>query len=94
MRARMPDADLPEHEIENALSDGYAQALTGDAWLTELENRLHNLIDDRSAPVRGRELRELAREHAALQQSVIALRRELEALRQERRQRTPHSHAG
>jgi hypothetical protein len=36
---------------------GYAEALAGDAWLTDNERRLHELIDDASLAARGRELR-------------------------------------
>ncbi len=70
-------------EVEDELCAGYAHALAGDAWLADSERRLHELIDDVSLPVRGRELRALAAEHAKFQRSVIELRRELAALRRE-----------
>lgn len=81
--ARMHDDDLPLAEIHDALSTGYAQALAADAWLTETDQRLHELIDDVSITVRARELRTLARDHALFQAGLIALRGELSALRTE-----------
>ena len=71
-------------EVEDALAAGYAQALAGDAWSMATEQRLHELISDPDVPVRGRELRKLAGEHAACQRDLIDLRRELAALRDER----------
>jgi len=70
--------------IEDALSTGYAQALEGDAWSMELEQRLQAIIDNPAHPVRGREVRALAAEHGALQRELIALRRELAGLRADR----------
>ncbi|MBA3747696.1 MAG: hypothetical protein H0W96_09435 [Solirubrobacterales bacterium] len=86
MRARvasLPDDGVPVQEIEDVLCEGYAHALAGDAWLTRAEQRLHDLIDDTSLPIRGRDLRVLASEHGNFQRSVIALRLELERLRRE-----------
>ncbi len=85
-RARL--VDLPpdgvrRQDVEDELCEGYAHALAGDAWLADSERRLHELIDDTALPVRGRELRALAAEHAEVQRSVISLRRELAALRRE-----------
>ena len=77
-----PDALLAE--IENTLTEGYAHALSGDAWSTRSEQRLHDLISNSDSPVRGRELRALATEHARFQNDVIALRRELAELRNDR----------
>lgn len=85
-RAHMdaPDGRLLA-EIEDTLTEGYAHALAGDAWSMRSEQRLHELISDAAdAPVRGRELRSLAGEHARFQNDVMALRRELAELRHER----------
>lgn len=71
-------------EIEDALAEGYAQALAGDAWSLRSEQRLQDLISDVDAPVRGRELRTLARDHASFQLDLVDLRRELAALRRDR----------
>ena len=70
-------------EIENVLCEGYALALTGDAWSSRTEQRLHELISDASVPGRGRELRALGGEHARCRQELIALRSELAELRRE-----------
>jgi len=86
IRARMqgePAGEGARQECEDALSEGYAQALAGDAWLAHTEQRLHELIDDASIPVRGRDLRLLVREHTDLERCVIELRRELDGLRRE-----------
>lgn len=86
VRARLaclPPLDLHVQEIDDALCEGYAQALAGDAWLTRTERRLHELIDDPSLAVAGSELRALAGERGVLERSVIALREELAALRHE-----------
>lgn len=82
--ARLPAGVVAVREIDDVLTAGYARALEGDAWLMQTEERLHELIDDASAPARGRELRTIAREHDHFQRSVIELRRALEALRLER----------
>jgi len=92
--ARLPPGVVAVGEIDDALTQGYAQALEGDAWLMRAEERLHELIDDASAPTRGRELRTIARDHDDYQRSVIELRRELEALRLERTRMRSRSHAG
>lgn len=82
--APLPAGELPAQEIEDALCVGYAEALAADAWLTRAEERMWELIDDPSLPVRGSELRALTAERADYQRSVTALRRELAALRNER----------
>ncbi len=92
--ARLPPGVVAVGEIDDVLTQGYARALEGDAWLMQTEERLHKLIDDASVPTRGRELRTIAREHVEFQRSVIELRRELEALRQERTRMRSRSHAG
>lgn len=91
--ARTADPDLLAEEVENALCGGYAQALAGDAWLAESERRLHDLIDDSTIELRGRDLRALMREHGAVQRRIIALRCELEALRREHDRQRSGSHA-
>ena len=81
--AASPDTPLLD-QIEDALSTGYVQALQGDAWSLELEQRLQAIIDDPGHPVRGREVRALSAEHGALQRELIALRRALAGLRADR----------
>lgn len=71
-------------EIEDALAVGYAHALAGDAWSMRSEQRMQDLISDADIPVRGHELRRLARDHARLQRDLITLRRELAQLRRDR----------
>ncbi|MDQ3678475.1 MAG: hypothetical protein M3401_17040 [Actinomycetota bacterium] len=71
-------------KIEDGLSEGYAWALSGDAWSIRTEQRLHALVNDARAPVRGPDRRVLAREHTVCQRELIALRRELAGLRRER----------
>ena len=71
-------------EIDDTLTEGYAHALTGDAWSMHCEKRLHELISAASAVTRGRELRALAGEHAGFQREIMALRRELAELRRDR----------
>jgi hypothetical protein len=96
IRARLtgePQRDVSMREREDALSEGYAEALAGDAWLASTEHRLHQLIDDVSIPVRGRDLRLLMREHDDVQRSVIALRRELAGLRREHDRLLERSHS-
>lgn len=80
--AEMPDG-VSAQELEDELCEGYAHALAVDAWLTEADNRLHELIDGPASPQRGRELRTLAAEHHKVQRGVIELRRELAGLRAE-----------
>jgi len=67
-------------EIEDVLTEGYARALTGDAWSMRTEQRLHELISDASTPVRGGDLRAIAADHASFQRDLIDLRRELTEL--------------
>ncbi len=80
---REPARNGALQECEDVLSEGYAQALAGDAWLAHTEQRLHELIDDASIPVRGRDLRVLVREHGEVERNVIELRSELDGLRRE-----------
>lgn len=69
-------------QIEDMLSEGYAQALTADAWSIRTEQRLHELLNN--PKVRGRELRSLTKEHASVQRDVVVLRRALAELRHDR----------
>lgn len=93
-RVRRPaTSDALFAEIEDTLTEGYAHALSGDAWSMRSEQRLHELISDVESPVRGKEIRALANEHAAVQRDVIALRRELAELRQDRDRLRDCSHA-
>jgi len=82
MRASLADGagDIGVGEIEDELCAGYAHALEGDAWLTQAEARLHDLIDDTSSPAHGHELRALAATRSAMRGEVDALRRELALL--------------
>jgi predicted nucleic acid-binding Zn-ribbon protein len=81
--AQPAQAAVPLDEIEDALSEGYAQALACDAWLIRADQRVRELIDDTSRTVSGRELRALTGEHGDVQRELVALRRELAALRDE-----------
>ena len=92
LRARVEGGEeAPLAQIEEALTDGYAEALAADAWSMSTEDRLQELITNASIPVRGRELRALATEHQCFQRDLIALRRELAALRRDRDGRRAHS---
>ena len=71
-------------EIDEVLTAGYARALNGDAWSTRTEERLHELIYDDTAPVRGRELRAIATDHAGFQRDLVELRAKLAELWNER----------
>ena len=66
-------------EVDDVLTEGYSRALTGDAWSTRTEQRLHELITGTGTPV-GSELRVIATDHAAFQRDLIELRRELTEL--------------
>ena len=78
--ARRPRSRALLEEIEDVLTEGYARALTGDAWSTRTEQRLHELINDVDAPLHGRDLRAIATDHAGFQRDLIELRRELTEL--------------
>jgi len=78
--------------IEDALSEGYGRALTGDAWSMRTEARLQEIISDTSTPVRGRALRTIATEHAQFERDLIGLRRELAELRRDRDRLCTGSH--
>jgi hypothetical protein len=70
-------------QIDDRLTEGYAWALSGDAWALRTEQCLHALASD-TLSVDDRGLRLLAREHARFRRDLVALRRELAALRRER----------
>lgn len=70
-------------QIEDRLTEGYAWALTGDAWSTRTEQRLLELRSDTLVIVDEGD-RRLAREHIRFRRDLTALRRELAALRRER----------
>ena len=82
LRSAPPETLL--EQIEDVLSEGYGQALAGDAWSISREERLQQLISDVDEPFRARRLRLLAAEHAEFQRDLIALRRELAELRRDR----------
>jgi hypothetical protein len=67
-------------QVEDALTEGYACALSADDWTARAERRLHDLLTDTDVPVRARDLRELTTQHTRLQRELVALRRELAAL--------------
>ena len=83
LHGRTPSAELMA-EVDEVLTAGYERALTGDAWSTRTEERLHELIYDTTAPVRGRELRAIATDHAGFQRDLIELRLKLAELWAER----------
>ncbi len=76
---RKPSASLIA-EIDDVLTEGYARALTGDAWSTRTEQRLHELMSDPTAPVRSADLRAVAGDHAGFQRDLVELRRSLAEL--------------
>lgn len=71
-------------QIEDVLSEGYGEALAGDAWSISTENRLEQLIKEPDQAFRGQRLRSLAHEHARFQRELVALRRALAELRCDR----------
>lgn len=71
-------------DIDDVLTEGYARALTGEAWSTRTEHRLHELITDATTHIQAGELREIAADHATFQRDLIELRRELAELWHER----------
>jgi hypothetical protein len=80
---RVPSAELLA-TIDELLTAGYERALNGDAWSTRTEERLHELLYDETAPVRARELRAIATDHAGFQRDLIELRAKLAELWTER----------
>jgi hypothetical protein len=82
-----PTAELLA-EIEDALMEGYACALSGDAWSLATEQRLHELMTD---PNSGSELGALAADHASFQRQLIGLRRALSELWRDRDRLRAHS---
>lgn len=83
LQTRRPSAALLA-EIDDVLTAGYARALNGDAWSTRTEERLHELIYDSTAPLRARELRAIATDHAGFQRDLVELRSRLTELWNER----------
>ncbi len=87
LRGRCASSEPPEmlvDEVEDVLSEGYGEALAGDAWSTASEERLQQLIRGADQPFRARRLRLLAYEHAQFQRELVALRRELAELARDR----------
>jgi hypothetical protein len=85
--AELPDRPLSTGllaEVDEVLTAGYARALNGDAWSTRTEERLHELIYDAGAPLRARELRAIATDHAGFQRDLVELRAKLAELGTER----------
>jgi hypothetical protein len=82
--ASRPPSEALVAQMEDGLTEGYAWALTGDAWSMRTEQRLHELGSDTVAAVVVGVLRALTREHARFRRDLNALRRELAALRRER----------
>lgn len=78
-----PPHDLLDR-IDDALAEGYARALAGDAWSMLGEERLHELLSDTDAPLRERQIRALTSEHAGFERELVALRRQLAELRRDR----------
>jgi hypothetical protein len=66
-------------EIEDLLSRGYADALSGEARMVALEERLDEILDT-GDEARARELRLVVREHRAVEGTVARLRRALSEL--------------
>jgi hypothetical protein len=66
-------------EIEDVLSRGYTDALSGEARMVALEERLDEILDT-GDEMRARELRLVVREHRAVESTVARLRRALSEL--------------
>jgi hypothetical protein len=79
--ARLPAGQVVTQEVEDALGDGYALALEGDAWLMHADERFEALIDGPSETVSGREVRALRHERQTFTRDLAALRAELALLR-------------
>lgn len=72
-------------EVEDALCDGYAHALAGDAWSMRAQARMLELIGAAHAPGGATGLHALAREHFEFEAHLTALRVQLSALKDEYR---------
>ena len=70
--------------IDDLLTEGYAHALAADAWSMRAEQRLHELISGPPVAARGDRLRSLSHAQTSCQRDLMALRRELAALRLDR----------
>lgn len=68
-------------EVDDALADGYAMALSGDAWSMRVGQRLHDLIVQAVGNDRDQRLRALSNERACCQRELDDLRRALVGLR-------------
>ena len=68
-------------EINDALTEGYAWALHGDAWSIATEERLYDLMTE---PGSSGELGSLAADHAVFQRQLMELRRSLSELWRDR----------
>jgi hypothetical protein len=66
-------------EIEDLLSQGYTEALSGEARMVALEEQLDEILDA-GDETRARELRLVVREHRAVEGAVAQLRRALSEL--------------
>jgi hypothetical protein len=66
-------------EIEDLLSHGYAEALSGEAQMVALEERLDEILDSGDES-RARELRLVVGEHRDVERTVGRLRRALAEL--------------
>ena len=82
--ANRQPTDVLLARIDDVLTEGYAWALGGDSWILRAEQDFHELMSNPNLPIRARTLRTLAREHALFQRELIALRRELAALSDDR----------
>ena len=78
-RTAQSSGEAPLREIEHLLSEGYAEALAGEARLVRLEHALEELLDGGDES-RARELRELVRDYRQLERAVAALRSALAAM--------------
>jgi hypothetical protein len=68
--------------IEDALTQGYAEALSGEARMMRLEERLDRLLDTADER-RVSEFGELVREHRAIEDGVGRLRAALAAMQRD-----------
>jgi hypothetical protein len=86
MRTRaggFPPGGTFAHEVENALGNGYAVALEGDAWLMGAERALEAMIEDTSRAASAKEIRARLHDLRRFKGKLAALRDELAALRGE-----------
>ena len=67
--------------VNDALAEGYAQALDGDAWSMRVNQDLHDLISEAVGNDRDQRLRSLSNERLICQRELDELRRALVGLR-------------